>query len=192
MTARVAPAVRRTSPDWTAHSPGGRGGSGDPPVRTRGSGARQGSDAHPRRDAATSGGTVVDRWPSASRGSSAERHRTRLVRPPPAGGADQGVRPYGAVDEADPLDRRRRHPPGSPPGARRLRVSASSVTRGVCARRSSTGAGRARERRDETEHTPATTEARRLPHAPDARPPATCAAIDVTPGRGGCASAQAP
>ncbi len=95
-------------------------------------------------------------------------------------GADQEIRPYGAVDDADALDRRRRPPTGSSPGARWLRPSASSVTRGMCARRSSTGAGGSRVTRNETEHTPDNNIGRGDCHCVDVRAPATRPAIAVT------------
>ncbi len=202
--ATIAPRVRiRTGAICSVHGSRHRqrrrtGGSPDPP-RRRGCAnsmrivgaqrttpvdrAAPGDDPRGCARSSWSGGDRFRRWPCSRPTSLAERHRTDVTWATPAG---------GAIDTATALGWRGRGPSVSRPGARWLRASASSVTRGMCARRSSTGAGCSRERGDETEHTPATTEARRLPHAPDARPPTTRDAIDVTPRRGDCRMSRCP
>ncbi len=147
-----------------------QGGSGDPPVRRHGAGATR------------VGSSVIDRRPSGSRGSCAVRHRTHIHRATPAGGADQGVRPYGVIDEAHPLGWRRRDGLGSSPGARWLRPSASSVTRESEATQGCGRHGGSRGRALAPAEPTNNNCGRGDCHSCDARPRTTPYAIAVTPG----------
>ncbi len=53
-----------------------------------------------RRGGRSIGGATVDRRPTASQGTSAERHRTGIARATRAGGADQEIRPYDPIEIA--------------------------------------------------------------------------------------------
>ncbi len=173
MAARVTRVVRDAPVDRPrAHDPSGRGGPRGPPLRRRRRRGPGGLEETTPIRIPTRGALVAPERKQRDAGDEAtqgcDREDGSRVR---ANAAAEPTRNMGGAAIAAGPDAR--HQPTTSdrrdPGAGRLRVSASAVTRGMRARRSSTGAGGSRVTRDETEHTPDNNGGAAIAAGPDAR-----------------------